>query len=77
MRAFNPRSLTVFNFHRIRAESAFSTEFDEDVFGPTADEFRSHMRWLKANSELLSEDDLLASALRSRSRQLPGPRAPW
>ncbi len=69
------RSLVVVNYHRIRpAASAgfFSTDFDENVFGPTVEEFRSQMQWLKANRCVLSEADLLA-ALRSQrpERYLP------
>jgi peptidoglycan/xylan/chitin deacetylase (PgdA/CDA1 family) len=61
-RGLQPRSLTVFNFHRIREDGAGrpAPEFDEDVFGPTTSEFRAQLRWLRANAELLSEDDLLA-----------------
>jgi peptidoglycan/xylan/chitin deacetylase (PgdA/CDA1 family) len=71
VRALQSSSLTIFNFHRIRAEAgnAFKTEFDEEVFGPTAQEFRNHVRWLKGNSTILSEGELL-SAIRD-GRRLP------
>jgi peptidoglycan/xylan/chitin deacetylase (PgdA/CDA1 family) len=71
-----PASLTVVNFHRIRegraGKSGDFTEFDAEVFGPTADEFRAQMNWLKANSDLLSESDLLSGL---RSGQAFSPRA--
>lgn len=62
VRVFNRRSLTVVNFHRIKPDGgSFHTDFDDDVFGPTASEFRDHMLWLKHNADVISEDELLAS----------------
>ncbi len=55
----DPR-LMVFNFHRIRPDSAdFCSEFDDEVFGPTVSEFRRQMIWLKKNTRILTEKQLL------------------
>ncbi len=52
--------LIVFNYHRLRPDDpAFAPPFDEDVFGPTRSEFRRHMAWLKRNTRIISETDLL------------------
>jgi peptidoglycan/xylan/chitin deacetylase (PgdA/CDA1 family) len=54
------KKLIVFNYHRIRPDSKEELlRFDEDVFGPCADIFRSQVKWLKANTRVLSEDELL------------------
>ncbi len=55
-------SLTVFNYHRIRADDpGFTTLFEEDVFGPTASQFYLQMQWLKKYRRVLSEDELMES----------------
>lgn len=65
--SFSAPSLTVFNFHRIRLElDSPASHYDDDVFGPSAEEFRAHMRWLSTHSTVLSEDDLLSSLHKGR-----------
>ncbi len=52
--------LVVFNYHRIRTdEPLLETPFDSDVFGPSQSEFRREMEWLKRNTRVISETDLL------------------
>ena len=54
--------LVIFNYHRLRSDKAGeSADFDEGVFGPTAEMFRTHLKWLTENAEILSEDDLLCA----------------
>lgn len=59
MRYFDKPSLTVFNFHRLRENPHTSTEFDDGVFSITCDDFRTQLQWIKANTHLMSENDLL------------------
>ena len=52
--------LVVFNYHRIRTDDPLlETPFDSDVFGPSQSEFRREMEWLKRNTRVISETDLL------------------
>ncbi len=50
----------VLNYHRIRARSHYETLFDDEVFGPDQQEFRKQVEWLTKNSDVLSEEDLIA-----------------
>ena len=53
-------SLIVFNYHRIRPDDPnFTTSFDEDVFGPTAQELRDQLRWLKKKARILCEREVI------------------
>lgn len=53
--------LIVFNYHRLRPDAAdFTTPFDDFVYGPMASEFRCQMQWLKYNTHLVSEQNILA-----------------
>lgn len=59
---FQSGKLMVFNFHRIRNDDPKTIyEFDEEVFGPTASEFKAQMLWLKKNTNIVSEAQLLAA----------------
>lgn len=50
----------VCNYHRIRPDQKnFSTSFDDYVFGPTVSEFEKQMTWLKHNTMILSEAELI------------------
>jgi peptidoglycan/xylan/chitin deacetylase (PgdA/CDA1 family) len=53
------KRLIVFNYHRIRPDGAFSTRFNDELFGPTASVFERQVTWLRNNTQVLSEDDLL------------------
>lgn len=59
LRPFDSKSLVIFNYHRIRDESHTSAPFDDGVFGPTQEMFRSQIQWLKHNSDIISESELL------------------
>ena len=58
VRLFPNQNLVIFNFHRI-ADRREPTLFDDGVFGPDVEEFEAQMRWLKKNTDVLSESDLL------------------
>lgn len=60
LRAGARRALIVFNYHRIRPDTAGrSAAFDDGVFGPTASEFERQVQWLRTRTRVLSEDELL------------------
>ncbi|MBC7396951.1 MAG: polysaccharide deacetylase family protein, partial [Bdellovibrionales bacterium] len=59
LRHLEPRSLVIFNYHRIRSGSIEGHPFDEGVFGPTQETLWEHMNWLKRNTNLISEQDLI------------------
>ncbi len=52
--------LIVLNYHRIRPhDPGFTTEFDDGVYNLDADEFERQVKWLKYNTLVLSESDLM------------------
>jgi tetratricopeptide (TPR) repeat protein len=52
--------LLVLNYHRIRSnDPQFSTAFDDGVYGVDSDEFARQVKWLKSNTWIMSEKDLL------------------
>ena len=52
--------LVVFNYHRIKPEKHYiNTPFDDGVFGPSQLELYRQLSWLKKNSNVLSEEDLV------------------
>ena len=53
------RQLIVFNFHRVRPDGEFSTDLEEWVYDTDASTFAAQMRWLKANTDVLSEEQLI------------------
>jgi peptidoglycan/xylan/chitin deacetylase (PgdA/CDA1 family) len=60
LRSFGAKGrLIVFNYHRIAPEAAFTTPFDEGVFGPPPSVFEQQIAWLKRNTRLLSEPELI------------------
>lgn len=53
-------AVLVFNYHRIRPDRGGAPcLFDEGVFGPTQSEFKAQMAYLRKNTTVLSEGDLL------------------
>ena len=57
----NFNRLIVYNYHRIIDSSQNSkTDFDNGVFGPTELQFKQQMNWLKKNTEIIGEEDLLS-----------------
>ncbi len=53
--------MIVFNYHRIRPVSDnFSTDFDDGVFNVDAGQFERQIRWLKDNTHVMSEEELVA-----------------
>lgn len=59
LRHFHPKSLVIFNYHRIRSEKQKELLFDEGVYGPTQEEIYEHLKWLSLNANIISEQDLL------------------
>ncbi len=51
--------LIVFNYHRIRPAGKFATPLHDGVFGPDEATFERQIAWLRANTRVLSEQDLL------------------
>ena len=52
--------LLILNYHRIRPnDPQFSTPFDDGVYGVNSDEFARQIKWLKSNTRIMSEKDLL------------------
>jgi tetratricopeptide (TPR) repeat protein len=52
--------LLILNYHRIRPnDPQFSTAFDDGVYGADSDEFARQIKWLKSNTRIMSEKDLL------------------
>ena len=64
------RNLTVLSYHRL-GSAVQSPDFhlDPTVFGPTEAEFDEQMRWLAANAEPVSEQDVLSAM--AGSHELP------
>ncbi len=50
--------LFVFNYHRIR-ESNKNILFDRGVYGPNINRFKQEMRWIKKETRVLSEPELI------------------
>jgi len=52
--------LLILNYHRLRPnDPKFSTAFDDGVYGVDSDEFARQIKWLKNNTRIMSEKDLL------------------
>jgi len=58
-RMSGPR-LLVINYHRICDNANSGSIFDDGVFGPTADQFKQQMIWLKKNTYILNEHELIS-----------------
>lgn len=68
MRTAHSQHLTIFNFHRIKDDgSNFQTDFDDEVFGPSVSELEAQLRWLKTNTHVVSESELL-EAIQKKSK---------
>jgi peptidoglycan/xylan/chitin deacetylase (PgdA/CDA1 family) len=53
------KKIVIINFHRVRSGPDCSCPFDDEVFGPTASEFRRILVWLSRRAKILSEEQLL------------------
>ncbi len=52
--------LLILNYHRLRPDAPqFATAFDDGVYSVVADEFARQIKWLKHNTLILGEKDLL------------------
>lgn len=58
LKAFQDNQIIIFNYHRIKKNN-LPTTFDDSVFGPDAKRFRQEMEWLKQETRVLSEDELI------------------
>lgn len=54
----NKNQLIIFNYHRLKSQNR-SMIFDDKVFGPDAERFRHEMSWIKKETQILSEDELI------------------
>ena len=59
LKLFEAKNLVIFNYHRIRSNDGAECPFDEGVYGPTESELREQLTWLKANTNIISEIDLI------------------
>lgn len=51
--------LMILNYHRLRDQNNNNILFDDGVFGPDAQRFKLEMEWLKKETRVISEDELL------------------
>jgi peptidoglycan/xylan/chitin deacetylase (PgdA/CDA1 family) len=51
--------LMILNYHRLRGVQNNNILFDDGVFGPDAQRFKTEMEWLKKETRIISEDELL------------------
>jgi peptidoglycan/xylan/chitin deacetylase (PgdA/CDA1 family) len=58
LKVFQQNHIIIFNYHRIRGNN-LNNVFDDSVFGPDAIRFRQEMEWLKKETRILSEDELI------------------
>lgn len=58
LKVFHHNKLIIFNYHRIKGNNA-PVLFDESVFGTNAERFKQEMQWLKQETRILSEEELL------------------
>jgi len=61
------KCLFVVNYHRINVDSSLKNEFDDGVLGPNPEDFEKQLIWLKKNSDIVSEKDVLESLYTSRN----------
>ena len=59
LKKFEPKNLVIFNYHRIRTHDLLASQFDGGVYGPTEDELRAQLKWLRANTQIISEQELI------------------
>lgn len=58
LKVFHNNKIIIFNYHRIRKDNS-PTRFDDSVFGPDAKRFRQEMEWIKKETKVLNEEELL------------------
>lgn len=58
LKVFQQNNIIIFNYHRIRGNNV-NCHFDDSVFGPDATRYRQEMEWLKKETRILSEDELI------------------
>src|SRR5947209_3381608 len=60
-------ALVIFGWHRISPSTpGFRTPYADDVYGPTPREFEEAIVWLKENTRIISEDELLSFNARGK-----------
>jgi hypothetical protein len=64
------KKLIILNYHRVRPSGPqFQTAFDDEVYTVDENEFARQIKWLKHNTHILSEKDLIGQ--NSKSGFLP------
>ena len=58
LKYFHHNKLIIFNYHRIHDKEK-SSHFDDGLFGPSATRFRQEIEWIKKETKVLSEEDLI------------------
>ncbi len=61
---FKKNTLTIFNYHRIYKGSLL-TDFDENVYTCSENDFFEQMHWLKRNCNILSADELIEISIKN------------
>jgi peptidoglycan/xylan/chitin deacetylase (PgdA/CDA1 family) len=63
---FHHNKLVIFNYHRIRGPNTTSI-FDDAVYGPNAFRFKEEMEWLKKETRIISEEELLENTYKNKT----------
>lgn len=58
LKKLHQNKIVIFNYHRIRDNNK-PINFDETVFGPDARRFKKEMEWIKKETRILSEEELI------------------
>jgi peptidoglycan/xylan/chitin deacetylase (PgdA/CDA1 family) len=58
LKSLHQNKIVIFNYHRIKDINK-PLYFDETVFGPDATRFRQEMEWIKKETRVLSEEELI------------------
>jgi peptidoglycan/xylan/chitin deacetylase (PgdA/CDA1 family) len=58
LKTFQQNKLIIFNYHRIRDNNKPEL-FDDGLFGPDAERFEQEMKWIKKETRILSEEELI------------------
>jgi peptidoglycan/xylan/chitin deacetylase (PgdA/CDA1 family) len=56
--------LVIFNFHRILGQAQTTHAFDDTLYESDEVTFRNELRWMKAQADPISEDDLISFILK-------------
>lgn len=58
LKRWQQNKLVIFNYHRIYSENSVFP-FDRNVYGPDVNRFKKEMQWIKKETRILSESELI------------------